>query len=98
MRRLHCLELLIASNQLVLADPSGGGGSAAQVLAGLVGEVMLCTKESNNKTRAAAYSVTIALGKVRCSLCVHSLPYKHSLTLRLPLPPSLPLPHTTRCP
>ena len=70
MRRLHCLELLIASNQLVLTDLSGGGGSAAQVLAGLVGEVMLCTKESNNKTRAAAYSVIIALGKVRCYLAI----------------------------
>jgi ribosomal RNA-processing protein 12 len=68
MRRLRCLEMLITSNRLVLDDVAAGegeesGGDAGQVMAALVGEVVLCTKESNNKTRAAAYSVLIALGK-----------------------------------
>jgi len=52
--RLRCLEALVgAMDPLAAAD--------REVMAGMVGEVMLCTKDANTKARAAAFTLLLTL-------------------------------------
>ncbi len=72
---------------------------AAQVVATLVSEIVLCVKEVNQKTRAAAYGLLVDLGQAMHEAGPPSLPsldtHMGGLDLKGAPPQHLPLP---RCP